>query len=116
MTERFKKSEALARWRSLPKDAPLRPHAIANGHTGSTYGHDGIRIEGSTAFIDSVLGRLTDLIACENSDTRIALNYQKVQPREGKKASGGDWVCYVKFHQRGPEARHLNRMFGMGGA
>ena len=110
---RYNKKDALAHWRSLPTGAPLKPYAIPYEHTGSTYGHDGIRIEGSREFIDAVLGRLKDLLVCENTDTRFGLNYQAVQPRPGKPASGGDWVCYVKIHERGHEARHVNRMFGL---
>lgn len=110
--ERFTKGAALAHWRDLPDALPIKVHAIANKHRGSTYGHDGIRIEGSREFIDSVLARLKPLLAYENGSTRLALNYQAVQPRAGKAASGGDWVCYVKVHERGPEAQMCNARYG----
>ena len=109
---RLTKADALARWATLPKAAPLAPRAIRNKHKGSTYGYDGVRIEGSQAFIDAVLGRLADLLACENGQTRLALNYQAVEPREGKAHNGGEFVCYVKVHERGPEARHVNARLG----
>lgn len=108
MQQRLTKKEALAHWAGLPDGAPLKPRAIDNRHTGSTYGHDGLRIEGSRAFIDGVLARLKPLLAFENTRVRIALNYQAVQPRPGKEASGGDWVCYIKFHERGDEAKGVN--------
>ena len=111
--DRLDKKTALNHWRSLSKPLPIKSHPIAYKHKGSTYGHDGIRVEGSREFIDAILSRLTDLMAYENTDTRLNLNYQKVQPREGKPASGGDWVCYVKIHQRGDEARAVNRRFGL---
>lgn len=111
--QRLKKKDALARWRALPANAPLDPEVIPYKHKGSTYGYDGVRIEGSPAFIDAVLGRLKDLIALESPTTRIGLAYQKVQPRPGKDANGGDCVCYVKFHERGREAQIMNTRYGM---
>ena len=108
MEHRLKKGDALAHWRDLPEGAPLKPRAIPYKHEGSTYGHDGVRIEGSREFIDSVLSRLKPLLACENTRTRIGLNYQRVEAREGKRHSGGDWVCYVKIHERGDEAKAVN--------
>jgi hypothetical protein len=112
MTQVFKKSDALTHWAALPKDAPLRPHAIAYKSRGSTYGHDGVRVEGSRDFIDAVLGRLSDLLDMESDDTRISISYQTVEPRPGKDHNGGEYVCYLKFHERGPEARIANRVFG----
>jgi hypothetical protein len=108
MTERMTKKEALAHWRGLPKSARLKPRAISNRHKGSTYGYDGVRIEGSREFIDAILGRLSDLIECENGRTRINLNYTAVTPRPGKDHNGGEFVCYIKIHERGDEAKAVN--------
>lgn len=105
---RLDKGQALAHWRGLPDALPMKAIPLPYKATGSTYGHDGIRIEGSRAFIDSVLARLKPLLAYENGKTRLGLNYQAVQPKPGKPANGGDWVCYVKVHERGPEAQHMN--------
>ena len=109
---RLCKKEALTHWRELlgSGNRPhLNPSPIAYKHTGSTYGADGIRIEGTTEFIDSVLARLGDLLDHENTETRLALNYQQVEPREDKpNAYAGNWVCYVKVHERGHEAKAVN--------
>lgn len=107
MTERLDKARALAHWKTLPADAALRPRPIRYKHEGSTYGMDGVRIEGSREFIDAVLGRLTDLMAFENCSTRVGINYQRCEPRPGKPCNG-DWVCYVKIYERGNEAQAVN--------
>lgn len=110
----MKKAEALTHWRNLVAMATkprLRPAPIPYKHTGSTYGHDGIRIEGSPEFIDSILSRLGDLLAMENSQTRIGIAYNAVTPREGKPANGGDHVCYVKFHVRGHESQMARTLY-----
>ena len=101
----MRKDQLLDHWRALPPALPLRPRAIAYRHAGSTYGHDGVRIEGSPEFIDAVLSRLSDLLAHENQETRLGVAYQTVTPRPGKEPNGGETVCYVKIHERGPEAR-----------
>jgi len=108
----MRKSELLNHWASLKPGLPLKPNAIHNRHKGSTYGHDGIRIEGSPEFIDAILSRLQDLLAYENGDTRLGVAYSQVQAKPGKDHTGGDHVCYVKFHERGDEAKIANRIFG----
>ena len=111
---RLTKSEALEHWRTLDGQGhQLRPTPIPYKHRGSTYGADGLRIEGSRDFIDCVLARVRDLMQCENSETRLALNYQQVEPREGKSTTyAGQWVCYVKVHERGSEAQMANAFVG----
>jgi len=106
---RLSKAEAMQRWKTLPEDAPLNPDPIAYKTTGSTYGADGIRVEGTPEFVDAVLGRLKDLIAGENDTTRLGINYQSVEPREGKTQNFiGNVVCYVKTYERGAQAQVMN--------
>ena len=110
---RLSKQNAIKHWRSLASDMPLEPVAIPYKQSGSTYGADGIRIEGSQEFIDAVLGRLSGLLDYENHETRLGLNYQQVEPREGKANNyAGQWVCYVKIHERGHEGKIMSRVFG----
>jgi hypothetical protein len=108
----MRKKELLNHWAGLKPGLPLKPQAIRYKHEGSTYGHDGIRIEGSPEFIDGILSRLQDLLAYENADTRLGVAYSQVTAKPGKGHSGGDHVCYVKFHERGNEARAMNHAFG----
>lgn len=106
---RLTKQEALQHWRGLPAQPLKSPRAIPYKHSGSTYGADGIRIEGCREFIDSVLAQIKPLLQAENTRTRLALNYQQVEPREGKPSGyAGQWVCYVKVHERGSEAQAVN--------
>lgn len=106
---RMSKSQALNHWQGLQENQPVNQDVIPYKHSGSTYGADGVRIEGSQEFIDSVLSRLKDLIAGENTQTRLGLNYQQVEAKPGKpNAFAGNWVCYVKLHERGGEAQMVN--------
>ena len=110
MTDKTK-AQALAHWASLQDRQPIKAHAISSAHKGSTYGCDGIRVEGSPEFIDAVLSHLKPLLAYENGATRLGLSYVSVKPAFGK-TYAGDHVCYVKIHQRGPQAVQMNRMCG----
>ena len=106
------KAQTLAHWRNLPEGAPLNPDSIPYKQSGSTYGADGIRVEGSPEFIDAVLGRLKPLLDCENSHTRLGLSYGVIEAREGKTSNYvGQSVCYVKVHQRGGEAQIMRSLY-----
>jgi hypothetical protein len=99
----MKKAEILAHWKSLSGRQELAPRPVPYQHQGSTYGQDGVRITGSRAFIDSVLSRLTDLLAFENGRTRLQVSYQPASDRETGRPLGS-WSCYVQVRERGAQA------------
>ena len=109
--ERLTKAQAIEHWRNL-EPTPLHMAPVLYKTQGSRYGYDGIRIDGSRRFIDSVLARLVDLLEQENGDTRLELNYTEIADRETRTPTGS-WVCYVRAHERGREARLVNAMFGL---
>ena len=115
----MKKSEALELWKSLEENQDPLPHmnAIEYKAKGSRFGACGIRIDGTPEFIDAVLSNLKSLIDGENDDTRLELARNEVKPTDinGQKKSfvnseQNAEVCYIRLHQRGHEARHVNRM------
>lgn len=108
---RLTKAEAMTHWRSLEMNGPVRLQAVPYKAEGSRYGYDGIRIDGSRQFIDSVLVRLKDVIEQEDMNTRLELNYTEIADRESGEPTG-NWCCYVRVHERGGEAKHLNAVFG----
>ncbi len=103
----MKKAEVLERWRGLEPNQHLKPDAVPYKHTGSTYDECGIRITGTTKFIDSVLSRLKDLLEYEGSDTRLALVYQEAVERKTQVPTGS-YSAYIQVHERGPEAKAMN--------
>lgn len=107
----MKKSDMLAHWQGIKAGQPLAVTPVAYKHEGSTYAEDGIRITGSSEFIDSVLSRLTDLLAHENGQTRLQVSYQQSKDRDtGRELNS--FNCYIQVHQRGGEAKMLNAVFG----
>ena len=107
----MKKAQILTHWQGVKPNQPIRISPVPYKHIGSTYAEDGIRITGSQEFIDSVLSRLTDLLAHENGVTRLQLSYQQSKDRD----TGADlnsYNCYVQVHQRGREAQIASAIFG----
>jgi|TARA_R100000656_G_scaffold48031_1_gene39016 hypothetical protein len=110
---RLSKSQTLSHWRELPDQQDLNPDAIPYKHRGTTFGADGLRIEGTRTFVDAILSRIKPLLDGENGTTRLGLNYQQVESKDGKPNDfAGNWVCYVKIHERGHEAQIANSRYG----
>ncbi len=113
----MRKSDSLKHWRGLePGQDPLKYMApIPYKTTGSRYGCDGIRIDGSPAFIDAVLSRLQSLLDGENNVTRLELarHAVKVQPgyKSGQNADAGAEVCYVRLHMRSTQGSAVSSFF-----
>ena len=107
--ERINKREALKHWASLEESQPLNMEAIPYKRRGSKYGFDGIRVDGTKAFIDSVLSRLKPLLAHENCNQRLELNYTEITDKDSGQPTGS-WVCYIRVHTRGGEAQIMNAM------
>ena len=113
----MKKQEAIEHWKAM--ESGRNPLAVMSPippkTKGSRYGCDGIRIDGSPAFIDAVLSNLQSLLDGENNFTRLELsrNAVKVSPgyKSGKNASMGAECCYIRLHERTSEGAHVSAVF-----
>ena len=114
------KADAMSHWQGLPADVnPLESmEAIPYKAKGSRYGACGVRVDGSPAFVDAVLGRLKGLLDGENQVTRLELSRQAVKPTNGvtgkayaNRAGGGAEVCYIRLHVRGAEGAVASSVF-----
>ena len=119
----YTKEATLKAWKAMKRRINPLKHMrpIPYKSEGSKYGACGIRIDGTPEFIDAVLSNLTDLIDGENGLTRLELARRPVESVEIKgtrktfenrviKAE----VCYIRLHQRGDEAQHVNSILGIG--
>lgn len=112
----MEKKDALKHWNELPENLEIMPHftAIPYGASGSKYGACGIRIDGNPAFVDAVLSRLKDLLAGENSETRLSLSRNKVEmkleTRHGTRTflnrDDSAECCYIRLCERGGSIHH----------
>lgn len=105
------KAEAMQHWNELEANQPIIPHfrPLPYKSSGSTYGSCGIRIDGNSQFIDAVLSRIKDLLACENIETRLGLSRNPVDGKGVNKAFGNAddeaECCYIRLHERGTEGK-----------
>ena len=103
----MQKHEFLGYWSSIKANQSVTPSPVQYKHEGSTFDQDGIRITGSEPFIASVLSRLTDLLECENDETRLQVVYkQSVDKDTGRPLDA--FNCYIQVHERGNEAKIMN--------
>tara|TARA_R110000868_G_scaffold184591_1_gene426216 strand:+ start:395 stop:775 length:381 start_codon:yes stop_codon:yes gene_type:complete len=108
--ENIQKKEALEMWRGVADSLPLTPEPIAYKHRGSTIDEDGVRICGSREFILSVMSRLKPLLAFENGETRIGIAFSEIVDKETQEVISGKFRCSIQVHERGDEAKAMNRM------
>lgn len=106
MTEtpkRLSKENIIKRWEDLEEGA-IRVTPIPEGHRGSNFASDTIRITGSQEFIDSVLGNLKGFLDRDNGSTRLQVIYSQSVDRENQELTGA-WTCYIQVHARGTKKR-----------
>ena len=111
----MRKAQFLEHWRdNIDANRPIQITPVAYKHTGSTYDEDGIRLTGSTEFIDSVLSRLKDLLLKESNTTRLQVVYKQSTDRKTG-CLMDSFNCYIQVHQRGGEAQMMNTVFNTHG-
>jgi hypothetical protein len=105
----MQKKQFIEHWNNLTPNQRINPTIVPYKHEGTTFAEDGIRLTGTTQFIDSVLSRLKDLLQHENAETRLQVNYTESKDRITQRPTGS-YVCYVQVHERGGEAKMVNAM------
>jgi hypothetical protein len=109
------KKEILDHWRSLPPHMPIVDlRSIPYGHTGRTYEFDGLRVTGSSAWINYVLSRLKDILSYETEDgkTKLQTIYKQVVDNKTHRPIPQSYVFYAQVHERNlaPKIRKPHRM------
>lgn len=95
-----KKPEVMQIWRNLRPDQPIymTPMTQKAGGTKS-YGEDGVRITGSWNFISAVMGRIKDVMAYENPNSKLRLVLRGVDKSKGD-PNKVSYVFYVNMENR----------------
>jgi hypothetical protein len=94
------KAQVLDYWRSLQPNRIIPMQPIPETHKGSTYSQDGIRVTGTRAFIDGVIGRLKDLIAMDNQTSKLDVVYREIEASNPQNARPETFVFYIMARQR----------------
>lgn len=110
---RASKDDIIQHWNALRPDTPIVFDPINHNHKGSTFGEDGVRLTGSKRFIDSILGRLKDVLAYEGPSTKLDLVYRQTQYKgtdTPDKASS--FVFYIMVREKTPDVKGVADMLG----
>lgn len=97
-----KKDEILQMWKNLRQDVPIIIQPLIDNPMGSdksSYGEDGVRVTGSWNFITSVIGRLKDIMAFENPQTKLRLVLRAVD-KDRSRPDHQSYVFYVNLEKR----------------
>jgi hypothetical protein len=98
---RAKKEEVIRYWQQL---APNRPfthlRVIPSDHKGPTLGYDGIRVTGSSEFIECILARLKDVMPYEGSGTRLQVIYKQQFNTKSQEPVPDSYVLYLSIKER----------------
>lgn len=94
-----KKEDVLKLWNSVRPDQPLQPQPVSKGHVGTRFDQDGIRITGSSQFINAVLGKLKPLLFYSNHPSLdLDVKYRQVQRRN--LSDRPSFACYINIVQK----------------
>ena len=96
-----KKPEILQLWKQLRPDQPIYMTPMAKKAEGGnqSYGEDGVRITGSWNFISSIMGRIKEIMAYENPNSKLRLVFRGVDKSKGD-PNKVSYVFYVNMENR----------------
>jgi hypothetical protein len=96
-----KKQEVIQHWQQLPPSLPLANiRIIPTNHKGKTYSYDGLRITGSSNFINAVISRLKDLLSFEGQGTRLQVQYRQQVNTRTDMPVPHSYIFYAQVKER----------------
>jgi len=94
-----KRKDIVDLWKKVRPDIPLSPTPVSIHHRGRRYDQDGIRINGKSKWINSVLGKLKHLLTYENNPT-LKLDVQYRQVKRKDRTDEPAFACYLNIIQK----------------
>lgn len=94
-----KKKDVVELWNSLRPDLPLNPTPVSKFHSGNRFDQDGVRLTGSSQFINSVLGRLKPLLFYADHP-HLALDVKYRQIVRDDVSDKSSFACYLNVLQK----------------
>lgn len=102
-TWKAKKKDVLQLWQQMPPNVPVQIKPISANHKGSRYDDDGIRLTGTSKFINSVMSRLKDMISYENDPRyRLDVEYRQIGKPNILNANVPKFVFYLHVVEKSP--------------
>jgi hypothetical protein len=99
------KADVIDHWKNLTPNMPIKMEPVSEGHKGSKFRSDGIRVTGSPDFINSVMSRFKDLASYETAGNRLEVEYRQIETKQGENVAP-EYVFYchlVKTEEKPPK-------------
>lgn len=95
-----KQADVIRMWQDLRPDMPIVMTPVSKLHQGSRYAEDGIRITGSSTFINSVIGKLKDILAQESPSVEVDVEFRQIADKSGVNKHVPKFVFYVHLNEK----------------
>lgn len=96
-----KQADAIQMWKDARIDSPVIMTPISKSHRGNRYAEDGIRITGTYHFINSVLGKLKDILTYQSPNVGIEVEYRQIEDKAGVRKGVPKFVYYIHLKEKG---------------
>lgn len=91
-----KRQEILTFWQNLVPDLPIQAKPVEEGHKGTRFRKDGVRITGSSEFINSILSHLKDILRYESDPrSKLDVEYRQIMNKDHELQNLPVYACYV---------------------
>ena len=106
---KMSKDDIVKHWQQLQPGMPLAQlRVIPPEHKGSTYRYDGIRVTGSSQFINSIMSRMKELMEYESATTRLSVVYHQQVDSKLQEPIPDSYVFYIQVKDREIHQHKLN--------
>jgi len=94
-----KKKDVIQLWNSVPSDSPINPTPVSKYHSGNRFDQDGVRITGTSQFVNSVMGRLKPFLFYNDHPTLdLDVKYRQIMRKEV--SDKPSFACYINVVQK----------------
>lgn len=94
-----KKQDVIDLWQKVRPDVPLNPTPVPHHHKGNRFDQDGVRVTGSSQWINTVLGRLKPLLVYhDHPQLNLDVKYRQVMRRD--LTDKPSFACYINVLQK----------------
>jgi hypothetical protein len=90
-----KSEDVIRSWQDIVPNQPIQMMPVSKQHKGTKFQEDGIRLTGSSNFINSVLSRLKDVLK-----QTLNVEYRELQNKTGVANIGKKYVFYAHAIQK----------------
>jgi len=98
---RAKRPDIIDLWSKLRPYLPINAEPVPHHHEGTRYRYDGIRITGTSTFINAILSRVKDILRYDNyPGLKVDVEYEQIKTKEREMKEGPRFVCYIHVTEK----------------